>query len=217
MATLATSITMSGSPPVCPEDHVALSSISTKNETAGDHALFAAMVERHGEALFRIANALLRHPQDAEDAVQNGLLKLYRTGAWKQITNERAFLARTVWRAALDRYNGRGTAETTSFDDPEAPALLQIAGQGPTPEMVAVETEQEARLYALVEALPLDLRAPLMLASIEEMTTREIAVALDLNETTVRTRIHRARAELRRRFEAAESRGGALKERGERR
>jgi RNA polymerase sigma-70 factor, ECF subfamily len=215
MATLATSITMSGSPSVCPEEHVALSSISTNDETSGDHALFAAMVERHGEALFRVANALLRHPQDAEDAVQNGLLKLYRTGAWRQIANERAFLARTVWRAALDRYNGRSTTEA-SFDDPEAPVLLQLAGRGPTPEMVAVETEHETRLYALVEALPLELRAPLMLAAIEEMTTREIAVALELNETTVRTRIHRARAELRRRFEAAEWRGSVLREREER-
>ena len=195
---------------------MALSSISTNDETAGDHALFTAMVERHGEALFRVANALLRHPQDAEDAVQNGLLKLYRTGAWKQIANERAFLARTVWRAALDRYNGRHGTDS-SFDDPETPVLLQIAAQEPTPEMAAVETEQEARLYALVEALPLELRAPLMLAAIEEMSTREIAVALELNETTVRTRIHRARAELRRRFEAAESRSGVLREREERR
>ena len=92
-----------------------------------------------------------------------------------------------------------------------------MAAQEPTPEMVAVETEQEARLYALVEALPLELRAPLMLAAIEEMSTREIAVALELNETTVRTRIHRARTELRRRVEATESRGEVLREREERR
>jgi Sigma-70 region 2 len=89
----------------------ALSSMEGTEQAAEDRAAFVAMVERHGEVLYRVALALLRHPEDAEDAVQNALLKLYRTGAWRKATNERAFLARTVWRAggaAVE--DGRGAA-----------------------------------------------------------------------------------------------------------
>ena len=76
-----------------------------------------------------------------------------------------------------------------------------------TPEAVVMDSEREARLWGMVEGLPLELRAPLLLSAIEELTTREIAAALELREGTVRTRIHRAKAELRRRFEAVEERG----------
>jgi RNA polymerase sigma-70 factor (ECF subfamily) len=171
---------------------------------AEDRAAFVAMVERHGEVLYRVALALLRHPEDAEDAVQNALLKLYRTGAWRKATNERAFLARTVWRAALDRYSGRPRGEE-SLEGAGGEERVLVSAMA-TPEAAVMLGEREARLWGMIEALPLELRAPLMLAAIEGLTTREIAAALELHEGTVRTRIHRAKVELRRRFDA--DRGG---------
>jgi RNA polymerase sigma-70 factor (ECF subfamily) len=57
-------------------------------------------------------------------------------------------------------------------------------------------------LRRLIEALPEDLRQPLVLSAIEEMTSREVAIALGIPEGTVRTRVMRARTELKRRFEA---------------
>ena len=66
------------------------------------------MVHEHARFLFRVANAVLRHPQDAEDAVQDALLKLYRGEGWQSIADERAFLARVVWRTAIDRRAVRG-------------------------------------------------------------------------------------------------------------
>jgi RNA polymerase sigma-70 factor (ECF subfamily) len=174
-------------------------------EADGERAAFVAMVERQGEVLYRVALALLRHAEDAEDAVQNALLKLYRTGAWRTARNERAFLARTVWRAALDRYNGRPKGEE-SLEREDGGERELVSGMA-TPEAAVMGGEREARLWGMVEALPLELRAPLLLAAIEELTTKEIAAALELHEGTVRTRIHRAKAELRRRFEAVEARG----------
>src|SRR5215475_12658928 len=64
---------------------------------------FAALVERNARRMFRAAYSLLRNAHDAEDAVQEAFLKLYRCDAWQRIEGERAFLARTVWRVALDR------------------------------------------------------------------------------------------------------------------
>ena len=57
-------------------------------------------------------------------------------------------------------------------------------------------------LRRLIDALPEELRQPLVLCAIEEMTSREVAVAMGIPEGTVRTRVMRARAELKRRFEA---------------
>src|ERR1700734_1382604 len=59
---------------------------------------FAEMAERQARFMFRVAHGLLRNVQDAEDAVQEALLKLYRGDNWREIEDERAFLARTVWR-----------------------------------------------------------------------------------------------------------------------
>src|SRR5260221_1443237 len=64
---------------------------------------FAALVERQARFVFRVAYALLRNPHDAEDVVQETFLKLYRTGAWERMQNEKGFLARTAWRIAVER------------------------------------------------------------------------------------------------------------------
>ena len=62
---------------------------------------FAGLVERQSGLMFRVAYSLLRNAHDAEDAVQEAFLKLYRGEAWRQMQDEKAFLARTVWRVSL--------------------------------------------------------------------------------------------------------------------
>ena len=68
--------------------------------------LFAEMAERQARFMFRVAHGLLRSVQDAEDAVQEALLKLYRTDGWLRMEDEKAFLARTVWRGGLMWWRG---------------------------------------------------------------------------------------------------------------
>src|SRR5580700_970550 len=63
---------------------------------------FEELVGRHARFMFQVAFGLLRNRQDAEDAVQEAFLKLYRGEAWLRMENEKGFLARTVWRVALD-------------------------------------------------------------------------------------------------------------------
>src|ERR1022692_3506133 len=77
--------------------------LATRQETAAREARFAGLVERQSRFVFRVAYSLLRNSHDAEDAVQETFLKLYRTGAWEAIENERGFLARAAWRIAVDK------------------------------------------------------------------------------------------------------------------
>lgn len=165
-------------------------------------AAFAALVHRHSRHLFRVAVSLLRNPADAEDTVQEALLKLFRGEAWRDLTNERAFLAQTVWRVGLDRLQTRAVTQAL---DPATENNLPDPTS--SPEQLSSDTQQRTLLRRLIHALPPDLRQPLLLSAIDELTSSEIATILNLPEGTVRTRLMRARTELRRRFEATQHPG----------
>ena len=157
---------------------------------------FEEMVGRQSRFMFQVAFGLLRNRQDAEDAVQEAFLKLYRGEAWLRMDNERGFLARTVWRVALDHLP---SAAERTLDVSE----IELAAGGPagvSPEQSAVDKNERAVLRRLIDGLPEELRQPLVLSSVEEMTSREVAEAMGIPEGTVRTRVMRARAELKRRF-----------------
>ncbi len=159
---------------------------------------FQEMVGRQSRFMFQVAFGLLRNRQDAEDAVQEAFLKLYRGEAWLRMDNEKGFLARTVWRVALDHLP---TAAERTLDVSEM-ELAASGGTGVSPEQSAVDQDERAVLRRLIDGLPEELRQPLVLSSVEEMTSREVAEAMGIPEGTVRTRVMRARAELKRRFVA---------------
>jgi RNA polymerase sigma-70 factor (ECF subfamily) len=155
---------------------------------------FAALVERQSGLMFRVAYALLRNAHDAEDAVQEAFLKLYRGEAWLRMEDEKAFLARTVWRVALDRLPPKAGTMTDV-------AEMELEAAGDSPEVSAVEGQEREMLGRLIDGLPEDFRQVLLLCAVEEMTSREVAVAIGVPEGTVRTRLMRAKVELKRRFE----------------
>jgi RNA polymerase sigma-70 factor (ECF subfamily) len=156
------------------------------------------MAERQARFMFRVAHGLLRNVQDAEDAVQEALLKLYRGDGWREMEDERAFLARTVWRVGLDVIARRPKAT----EELEGETGREFAAAGESAEQSLVGHGERELLRRLIEGLPEELRQPLVLSAVEEMTSREVAAAMGIPEGTVRTRVMRARAELKRRFEA---------------
>lgn len=158
---------------------------------------FSGIVDRQARFMFRVAYGLLRDVQEAEDAVQEAFLKLYRGEAWRRMRDERAFLARTVWRVALDR-------APKAAERMEDVAEMELAAGGMSQESrIAQEGEREL-LRRLIDGLPEELRQPLVLSAIEEMNSREVAAVMGIPEGTVRTRVMRARAELKKRFAAME-------------
>ena len=112
------------------------------------------------------------------------------------IENPKTWLAKIAWRVAVDRSKRHSPAQEISLDDSERPET-EIA----SPAAAADETIHGARLGAtlekLIAALPRKLREPLMLSTIEEMTPREVAATLGVNEAAVRSRIFRARQMLK--------------------
>jgi len=156
---------------------------------------FARIVAEHARFLYRVAHSVLRHAEDAEDAVQDALLKLYRGESWREMREERAFLARVVWRAAIDRKDRR----LVGFESEVAE--LHLPDMRPTPERAAAEGDERALLHELIDELPAELRETLLLSAMEELNSREVGEVMGVPEGTVRTRLMRARTELRARFE----------------
>jgi RNA polymerase sigma-70 factor, ECF subfamily len=148
---------------------------------------FTDLVHRQAKFVFRVAFALLRNSHDAEDVVQETFLKLYRSSAWMEMRDERAFLARTAWRMAADRL----PRTRVSTPDPEMPS------PGRSPESEAIASDLAQNVHRLVDGLPEELRQPLALSTVEELSSVEIAEAMGIPEGTVRTRILRARQMLK--------------------
>jgi RNA polymerase sigma-70 factor (ECF subfamily) len=159
--------------------------------TRGEEADFTSLVQRQSRFVFRVAYGVLLNAADAEDAVQETFLKLYRSGDWRQARNECAYLARVAWRTAVDKRR----SAAARFED-TACAIEPASGEA-GPEREAIAGSEIARVHALINALPEDLRMPLILSAGEELNSREIARALDIPEGTVRTRLQRARQLLR--------------------
>ncbi len=170
--------------------------------TTEEEAEFTALVQRQSRFVFRVAYAVLLNAHDAEDAVQETFLKLYRKNGWQKAENEKAFLARVTWRVAVDRRRVAGPVESIRNSD----ANIDPASSQPGPEQTAVAANQHALVHAMIDALPEELRLPLVLSAWEELNSREIAAILHIPEGTVRTRLQRARQTLRQRLANLNSR-----------
>jgi RNA polymerase sigma-70 factor (ECF subfamily) len=162
-----------------------------------DEAEFTAFVQRQSRFVFRVAYAVLRNSHDAEDIVQEVFLKMYHNRMWQGVEDEKAYLARAAWRAALDHLPKQHLVEADE---------TEIASVHPSPEQTALDADLQRKVHQLIDGLPEELRQPLALSTIQELTSREIAQILGIPEGTVRTRVMRARQLLREKLTALEGR-----------
>ena len=168
---------------------IACTRLAEEEEATACDDVFAELVKRHSRFVFRVAYAVLRNAHDSEDVVQEAFLKIYRARRWDRMESEKAFLARTAWRLAVDRLKRRNQTEVTDGPSP-----------GNDPEQAVIAAQWSALIHRLIDALPEELRQPLALSSIEELNSREIAEVMGIPEGTVRTRLMRARESLKRKL-----------------
>jgi RNA polymerase sigma-70 factor (ECF subfamily) len=156
------------------------------------------LVAQHTAMLFRVAYSILRNHHDAEDAVQECFLRVlkYRKRL-NEVRNMKTWLARIAWTVALDRRTSRTTVSLNAVSPNDEGAgeelldQLQAAGRGP--EEQAAGEQLKRLLEQLIPALPEDLRHPLELSTVQELNSSEIAEVLNIPESSVRTRLMRAR------------------------
>ena len=159
-------------------------------ERAQDEAL-AGLVEQYASTLYRVAFSVLRNQSDAEDAVQEVFLRVLRhRESLGEIRDHRVWLIRIVWNIVLDRKRRTKTR-------PETDDVAELARILPTNELSAEDRaaalQHHGRVLACMEQLPAREREVMMLSAFDELTSVEIAAILGVTESSVRSRLFRAR------------------------
>jgi RNA polymerase sigma-70 factor (ECF subfamily) len=165
-----------------------------------------ALVETHSALLFRVAHSLLHSRAEAEDVVQDTFLRvlqvLDRPSALPDIRDYRVWLVRIAWNLALDRLRRRKSRPADSeFSDSQFVDTL-IAPVTPADRALEDSRHIQAVLHE-IERLPSRERHVLLLSSLEELETAEIAIIIGRSEAAVRGLLFRARTRLRDRLEKA--------------
>ena len=156
-----------------------------------EDAAVAALVSQYAGTLYRVAYSVLRNASDAEDAVQEAFVRVLRhRETLHEVRDQRVWLIRIVWNVVLDRKRRMKTRPETD-DVAELARVLPAAGLS-ADELVAA-AQHHAHVLACVEQLPAKERQVLMLSAFEELTSVEIASVLGISESSVRSRLFRAR------------------------
>ncbi|HEY1709509.1 MAG TPA: sigma-70 family RNA polymerase sigma factor [Rhizomicrobium sp.] len=162
---------------------------------------FEAEAVPHLDAAYNLARWLSRSPADAEDIVQDAMLRAFRAYDGFQGGDAKPWLlaiVRNCWRdAAADR---RRRAQVPIPEEESQPLIAT----DPDPENLAQSASEQRRLDGAIAALPEEFREALVLREIEDLSYREIATVTGTPIGTVMSRLARARALLRERYLAEE-------------
>lgn len=160
----------------------------------GDREAYSQLVARYRDVALAYACACLHSREEAEDAVQEAFVRAFMALDRFRVTERwGAWLMRILRNLCLDMLRRRRN-RTVEFLDTDWPQ------DAPTPEMTALTSERRRELRAAIAALPEKFRVPLLMHYVSRRTYREIALALDLPESTVVGRLAGALRQLRRRF-----------------
>jgi RNA polymerase sigma-70 factor (ECF subfamily) len=172
---------------------------------AGDTPLFELLMRRHNQRLYRVARSILRDEAEVEDVLQETYMSAF-THLDQFLGRARfsTWLTRIAVHEALHRSNRkrRFTGSEEVLDELESPD----AG----PERHAFHAELRQILEAAIDRVPEGYRTVFVLREVEGLSTAETAACLSIREETVKTRLHRARQQLRRQLDQAL--GKAVKE-----
>ncbi len=153
-----------------------------------------ALVAEYSAALYRVAYSVMRNSAEAEDAVQEAFLRVLKhREKLTEIRDVRVWLVRITWNVVLDRKR-RSKTRPESDDIADFVRVLPSTDRRADDEVIS--SQEHARILALIDRLPAKEREALLLSAVEELSTAQIAAVLKTTESSVRSRIFRARREL---------------------
>ncbi len=171
----------------------------------GDRQAFAVAIDRCGDTIYHVAYRLLGNREEAEDILQETFLQAFQH--LKDFRGEArlcTWLYRIAYNLALMRLR-RKEPETISIDQP---ILLENDEEVPRelfdwcclPEEELLRAELRSVLDEAIRSLPMSLRVVFLLRDMEGLSTEEVAQILGISTDAVKTRLHRARLQLRERL-----------------
>jgi len=168
---------------------------------AGETALFEILMRRHNQRVYRVARAVLKDETEAEDVMQQAYINAFtHLDQFAERAQFSTWLTRiTVHEALARRRRRKAQAASSAADrDPDGEVMESLIAVEPDPERQAYAAELGHVLESAIDGLPDTYRIVFMLREVEGLSTSETAAGLALREEAVKTRLHRARAMLRR-------------------
>lgn len=172
-----------------------------ESEAAGSAAVEGAVptwdevVSQHSARVYRLAYRLTGNRHDAEDLTQEVFVRVFRSLDGYTPGTFEGWLHRITTNLFLDQARRRQRIRFDALSDERADRLRST---GPTPDVAYADRTFDDDVEAALATLPPDFRAAVVLCDVEGLTYEEIAQILDAKLGTVRSRIHRGRAMLRR-------------------
>jgi len=171
----------------------------------GDVQAFEELVRRYDRNVFRIAQHITHNREDAEDVVQDAFLKAYEN--LNQFQGQSKFytwLVRIAVNEALMKLRRLKPGRTVSLDEDvkteEDSLPREVADWSPNPEQQYNQAELKDILTRTIQGLPMSFRTVFVLRDVEGLSTEETAEALELSVPAVKSRLLRARLQLRERL-----------------
>ncbi len=168
----------------------------------GDLSAFEQLVNRYDRNIFRIAQHITHNREDAEDVVQDAFLKAYRNlGQFQGQSKFYTWLVRIAVNEALMKLRRRHPERMVSLDQDietdESSMPREVADWSPNPEQLYGQSELRDILTKTIQGLSPGFRTVFVLRDVEGLSTEETAEALDLSIPAVKSRLLRARLQLR--------------------
>lgn len=168
---------------------------------AGEKALFEVLMRRHNQRLYRTARAVLKDEAEVEDVMQqayiNAFMHLHQFEDRAQFSTWLTRIALNEAFARRQKQQSRDSA-ATRLDDDTGALMETMRSPDADPERQAYAQELRQVLENAIDELPEGYRTVFMLRDVEGLSTSETGAGLGLGDEAVKTRLHRARAMLRR-------------------
>jgi RNA polymerase sigma-70 factor, ECF subfamily len=168
---------------------------------AGDPDAFAILFRRHRDRLWGVALRTMGNPEDAADALQDGMISAFRRAdSFRGEAQVTTWLHRVVVNACLDRLRAQkiraASALPDDLDEYAGRGSLSTADQALAPEDAALADERRRMVLAALATLPHEQRAALILVDMEGYPVADVAEMLDCAVGTIKSRCSRGRVKL---------------------
>ena len=189
--------------PVAIEEHPDVALVARAKE--GDSAAFEQLIKQYERQIFRTALHITQNREDAEDITQDVFFKAFqKLDQFKGDSKFSTWLVRIAVNESLMRLRKRKTSKTVSMDQDlqtdEGSIPRDFAEWRPNPEQIYSQSELGDILRKTIAGLPPGFRTVFTLRDIENLSTEETAAALKLSVPAVKSRLLRARLQLRERL-----------------